>query len=94
MHTTSAVRQIAYSKLERQLLRDVYDFRSNTVCSCCQSLIQLLDDRVQLITEQLVNLPQPAFLRKRRVLEIIWLDTQVRGNVVPNHLQPVPLFLV
>ena len=45
----------------------------------------------QFTPKQLMHFPQPAFLRERRVVEVAWIDSEIRGDVVADHFEPAAL---
>ena len=61
--------------------------------SCRQHLIQLVENRLELVSEELVRLPQSALLREGHVLEVIRDDGDVGGDVVADGFQPLPLLV-
>ena len=50
-----------------------------------QSRIQVRHERVELIAEQLMHFAEFAVLRERRVIEVVGLNAQIRGDVVADH---------
>jgi hypothetical protein len=45
-----------------------------------------------MVRKQLVDFAKPALLRERRVIEVVRLYAEVRGDMIPDHLQPLELF--
>src|SRR5579862_1675205 len=56
--------------------------------SCRQPRIQLIEDGRQLFAEKLVCPTQPTELVERQIVQVVPLDGQARGNVVPDRIQP------
>lgn len=48
---------------------------------------------MQLVSEHLVRLPQPALLRERHLVEAVLLNRQAGGDVVADGFQPTPLLV-
>jgi hypothetical protein len=49
--------------------------------------------RHKIIGKQVVDLAQPALLRKRRIFKVIGFNAEASGDMVSNHLKPMPLFI-
>jgi hypothetical protein len=58
-----------------------------------QGHIQPVYYRLKAIWKQLMHLPKPAFLRKRRILEVVRFNDKVRRDMVADHFQPVALLV-
>ena len=38
-----------------------------------------------------MHLPKPALLRKRRIVEVTWINSKIGGDMVADHFEPAAL---
>ncbi len=57
-----------------------------------QYLVEFIQQLRKLRTEKLMRFTQAASLAERRIVEIVWLDADGRGDVVADEFEPGALF--
>ena len=62
------------------------------IISCCEHLVEFIEQFGQLLAEELMRFAQAAALVKRREFQILRLNADGCGDVLANQIQPRELF--